>query len=72
MLQPDGRGDQLEDPDCEDDVQLFNAFQAAKPGEALPIEQRRADQRLHQVIGQSHLPHSRQAIPETGPGPSLV
>ena len=72
MPQPDGGRDQLEQPDGQDDAKLFDSVEVTKPGEALSIEQRRTDDRLQQVIGQGHSPHSGQAVTETGPGPPVV
>ena len=71
MTQPDRRDHQLEDPDRHDDADLTDSLHTTVQTETVAVEDRRAQDRLHQVIGQCHPPNGGKRVsqPSTGRDP---
>src|SRR6266540_6880799 len=59
VAEPYGGCEQLEGPDSHDDRELTRPVHAAEETKAMAVEDRRADHRLQQVVGEGHASYGR-------------
>ena len=64
VLEPDRADDELEDPDGQHDRGQSGAVDLAEEAEAIAVEERRADDRVGQVVGKGHAAHRGQPAGE--------
>src|SRR5215470_5151308 len=66
VTQPNRRDHELEYPNCYNNAELLSAWHFAEQSETVPVEDGRANNGLHDVVGKGHSAHRCQLPSNTG------